>query len=181
MKLYFHTDRAKRLREGDILKNIQYPKNQHIINLIQPMLDVDFANHLTQLYNDGISYHGYNYLVNPITVQGQFSDLAAEIYFEYIRYKEFPSLPSRFQSVFGWADLEEAIIFAKDAHIFEISGDSGHFIADMQLLKLDFDPIQKEQRAIKYWSGQPLSGDLSYKPTWEYIINTPVTVVKHIA
>ena len=180
MRLYLHADRARLLNVGDIIKNIQYPKDQHSICLLSPMLDVDFSDHLIRLYDNGMSYHGYNYLVSAIEDKQTFSGWACEIYFEYIRYKEFPDAPSRFQSVFGWKDLEDAITFAKGSPIYEISNDSRHFIADMNLLKLDFDLEEKQRNARRYWSGKPMSGSLSYKPLWEYIINTPADVVRRV-
>ena len=180
MRLYLHADRAEQLTDGDILKNARYPSGQHSICLLGPVLDPDFANHLIKLFDDGISYHGYNYLVSAIEGKQTFTGWATEVYFECVRYKEFADAPSRFQSVFGWKNLEDAVLFAKGAPIYEISNDSGHFMADMNLLKLDFDPEEKERKARKYWSGKPMSGALDYKPLWEYIINTPATVIRRI-
>ena len=181
MKLYLHADRSEQLTDGDVLEKTQYPCGQHSICLLIPTLDADFSNHLVMLYNDGISYHGYNYLVSVIDGRQTFTGWATEIYFEYIRYKEFPFAPSRFQSVFGWKYLEDAVRFANGAPIYEITNDSGHFMADMNLLKLDFDPEQKELNARKYWSGKPMSGALDYKPLWEYIIDMPVTVIRRVS
>ena len=168
------------LNEGDVLKNERYPVGQHSVCLLVPALDADFASHLTKLYNDGISYHGYNYLVGAVDGRQTFAGWATEIYFEFIRYKEFPDAPSRFQSIFGWKSLKDAISFAGGAPVYEISNNGDHFIADMNLLKLDFEPAQKELNARKYWSGKPMSGALDYKPLWEYIISPPVTVKKLI-
>ena len=180
MKLYIHVDRGKQLKEGDILNAKEYTKDQHALTLIKSMIDPSFMEHIARMYEQGISYHGYRYLVHPIQNKFSFSEWATEVYFEYVRYKEFPELPSRFQSIFGWKSLEQAIVFDRDSPIFEISNETGFFIADMNLLKMSFNQHSNEETARKYWRGERQNDDLNYVPVWEYIINNPVTVRKQI-
>ena len=176
MELYLHSDRSTELKEGDILRNTVYPKSNHVIGLLCPLIDPHFVNNIIGIYEKGISYHGHAYLVSPVG----FNNWAIEIYFEYIRYKEFPHMPSRFQCVFGWEDINDAIEFNGTSPIFQIASESGHHKADMNLLGLDPDPVVKHDKAAKYWKGEPMSNDAHYKPVWEYVINTPVTVLNRI-
>ena len=179
MKLYLHVDRKRLLNKGDVLSNTKYP-NGNTASLLSPILESDFLDHIMNLYNEGISPHGYNYLVEAATGTRSYLDWATELFFEYIRYKEFNSLPSRYQSIFGWSRLEDALSFDKKSPIYEISNNNGCFIADIRLLKMDYDPSKQANNAKKYWKGEPLDSSLTYKPLWEYVINIPVTVEKRI-
>ena len=185
MRLYFHTDRIGMLREGDILGNRRYPKG-NVVDVLGPVIDGEFSNHLQHLFGAGLSYHGYHYLHTMLDEGNKtpFGQWTVEIYFEYMRFKHFADKPSRFTSFFCWGSFEDAQEFAKSSNrqyaIFEVENEGRCFIADMNSLKLDFDYAKQEENALKYWNGKPMSGDLRYKPKWEYIIDTPVKIVRHI-
>ena len=183
MRLYFHTDRAGSLRECDVIENRVYP-NGNAVGVLCPVIGEEFAAHIQQMFSRGISYHGYNYLVSSLTGEKSFSSWAIEIYFEYIRFKHYPDKPSRFESFFCWETFDDAQDFARSENqrysIYEVSNEGPYFITDMNLLKLDFNPVKQEENARKYWLGEPMDGDLSYKAKWEYLVSTSIKVIRRV-
>ena len=196
--IYIHADRSqytkrksgfafeRYIKEGDILDVCKYPALQNSIHLLADMFNPAFVEHIKDMFKSGISYHGYNYLCSVINDNvNAWLEWAIEIYFEYIRFKEFESLPSRFTSVFGkrwdpWGNLQDALNFAPESNIYEITNHTGYFTADMNLLTLDFDRERKIENARRYWQGLPKETNLTYKPAWEYIINTPVKILRRL-
>ena len=180
MRLYLHVSRDKFFNPGDTIINYTYPPG-HTVNMLETMLEKDFVDHINKMYKEGISNHGYQYLVKSIN-GGYFTNWALEIYFEYVRFREFPDLPSRFQSVFAWAELADALAFSNIHPIYEIKKEEKGkvLIADMNLLKTDFNSKRQKEKAMKYWNGEPADSSTDYRPCWEYVINTPFKIIQQV-
>ena len=104
-----------------------------------------------------------------------------EAIFEQVRKADFPHLPSRMTSMFGWQSLDEAVAFANTNHaggfnVFEVEvEDESYFIGDMNLLYIGGQVINTFLLAHKYWSGQR-----SANPKLEVLIPLPVTIGKNV-
>jgi len=103
-----------------------------------------------------------------------------ELLFEYFRRNHFPSLPSRFQSIFAFENTDQAVNFrneygTSDSLIWEVQSDVV-FKADMRLLTLQDSLLTLSYNAHRYWSGMS-SGD---NPVWEYLMVPPVKVTCRI-
>ena len=106
-----------------------------------------------------------------------------ELYFEYIRYQQYPNLPSRLQSFFAFREYKHALEFAKEksskGKIYEIAADKC-FMGDMNLLKNSLDPVKQEQNARKYWESRQYSCDSDYESIWECLINLPAEIGREV-
>lgn len=179
MKLYFHIDRTHLLKPGDVVKKEIY-YNECILSVFKPFLDSGFASHITELCKDGLSLHGARYLIRIARNEINFANFATELYFEFIRWKHYPHLPSRLQSLFAFDKYSAALEFARDnpdSRIFEIDFSGRCFIADMNLLRLDLTPETQEYYARSYWAGKAFKID---NPRWECVIDLPVKVINEI-
>jgi hypothetical protein len=142
LKLYFHINRTHLLNPGDILKKEIY-YNESILSVFTPFVDSRFANHISALCKDGLSLHGARYLIQIARNEIKFADFAAELYFEFIRWKYYAHLPSRLQSLFAFDKYTAALEFARenpDSRIFEIDFSGRCFIADMNFYGLIYPP-----------------------------------------
>ena len=181
MKLYLHVDRSARLQTGDIIKNEPYC-DEILLNAMG-FIDPDFVAHLNRLARAGLSRHGYSYI---IAGGGEIQKYAyfIELQYEYVRFKHFPELPSRFQSFFAFREYKNALRFAKKygsgGKIFEISFDGKCFIGDMNLLKLDRDPAKQKEYAENYWNSRQYRTDSEYEPFWECVIDLPVEIKREM-
>jgi hypothetical protein len=106
------------------------------------------------------------------------SDAEIDLLFEFIRRVEFPTCPSRYQSIFACESLEDAQAF-RDEHragaaIWEVEGKVA-FRADHQLLDLSGTAMDVVERARRYWRGEP-----GGSPEWELLLKPPVTVVRRV-
>jgi hypothetical protein len=182
LRLYYHLDRGRYLKPDDVLRLIPC-QNDIFLSTWGAFISPDLISHLRDMAKQGLSRHGHAYLVNLIIGTFSISSYMVEIFWEYVRWREYPDKPSRFQSVFAWDDLERAIEFAKQAGsgvVFEIENDGRYFVADMNLLRLDFDPDKQMNRARLYWEGRPGETDTLYTPQWEYLVVPPARVVRGI-
>lgn len=141
---FYHVD-----RNGTLLPN-------QTIELIKPYIDQpDIMKTLSELYPDGLSYHGLRYAITSF--KGLHTDTSTEQIFELYRQMHFPHLPSRFQSFFCFNSLQNAIEFSKlngKSTIYKVEVDHKNYhIGDMKLLKGD-TILQCHKNALDYWSSK---------------------------
>ncbi|EAA7255178.1 DUF2441 domain-containing protein [Salmonella enterica subsp. enterica serovar Newport] len=131
-----------------------------------------------------IAEHGLRYLFPRRDLNG--TDLM-ELIVELVRRLQFPTKPSRYQSIFACDKIEDANYFRENHRehdgpqpIYEILvGDNTNIHrGDMRLL--DLNPSTDNAaivftKAIWYWSGIA-----SREPFWEYVIPLPAQIGKII-
>ncbi len=164
--ILYHVDRLNTLQVG------QYVQMSNL-----PMPTQALAKTLEELYPDGISRHGFSYLVDPDKYM--YINTNIEQMFELYRQLYFPDKPSRFQSFFCFVTPDQAIEFYNlnsckhsEAKILKIdTGDSKIHIGDMNLLKGN-TILQSHDNAMRYWSG-----DLTPTSIQEALVALPVKVV----
>lgn len=155
---------------------------------------------LSQMYPDGLSKHGYNYLYNPGPVMNDNSNeskaLLIGLVFELVRLSHFPDKPSRYQSLFACQHLSEVRQFRelladeqkseqiRIAPIYEVITNGPVHRGDMRLLNSDCPVLELYRRAHLYWAGEAApvkEGEKGDKPFWELLIPLPVVVGHRIA
>jgi hypothetical protein len=186
MPYFYSTDRKRSLQVGqqvDLIRDYspQLPSGQSFFP------DSDLKVHLNELFPEGLSFHGFQYLLNsnylpqpPYHEHFYYKSPIIDLVFELVRKTRFPDKPSRFQSMFAWDSLDRAKNFRleynlPDAPIFKIHADTV-FCADMQLLRLGNLGVTASFMADKYWKGEATE-----KPNWEYLLKLPVQVVEQVA
>jgi len=159
-------------RSGNAHKNIIFKlKNNYSDHQIWTVQDVydesDVIARINQLYPDGLSEHGIQYLIKKglvIFEDGTNRPLSithttpmVEAIFELVRQSEYSQLPSRMQSMFAWCELNDARDFNASSggtcSIYEVESEDA-FIADQNFLYLGGSIIGAYEMARKYWSGQ---------------------------
>ncbi len=176
----FTVDRQGTLREGDIIE-----AKRHLD--IQPSMLQELAD---SWFPDGVTSHGERYLLRlaPATL----FDPSVELTCELIRRAEFPQLPSRFRSVFGWETLAEATLFLASfgincdgAQIFEVESKFKPFRADMRCLDIRSSILVTAYGARRYWRQEPndlgwFPGGNTATPLWELLLSPPVRVLRKL-
>ena len=184
MPAFYTVDRSQRLQVGqqlgcdtDFGGRKFYPVSAHYTK-------EDLLALVKQLYPDGISNHGKEYLLdqclvlknpNGTPVSACPAVPIVELVAELVRRLSFPTLPSRFTSIFGWDTKQDAISFrashcAGNGNICRVSGELG-FRGDMNLLLLGGTILGAWLYATRYWSGfRSLSARV------ECLLTTPVNV-----
>ena len=147
--------------------------------------DVEAREKIAELYPNGISHHGRQYLHDQYHYVYDEKNTAfinhhamIEITFELVRQAKFKDKPSRFESTFGCETLEEALKFRAERRnsnckIYKVSTDS-YFKADMSLLSMGTIPGNMIL-AEKYWSGKS-----SLNPFWEILLSAPVKILHEV-
>lgn len=169
MPRYFTVDRRMSLKKSQPIDLIKYDD-------VKPQ---ELQEHVDQLFPQGVTSHGELYLLRGTTMAKGVSPII-ELMFEYVRRSQFPSCPSRFQSLFAFGTLKDAERFKKEygspnSLIWEVEADKA-FKADMKLLTLAGSLLVLSYNAHRYWNGVP-SGD---KPCWEFLLVPPVKVIRQI-
>jgi hypothetical protein len=148
--------------------------------------DHEILGSLKHYFPNGYSKHGFGYLTEPFKYCSDESGhglirhvYAVELVFELIRRLQYPSLPSRYTSFFGFNRIENALAFRTSINhdacpIYKVEG-HGHFKADMNLLLSGQNSIHTLSYANRYWNGEE-----SENPTWEFLLTHPVTVVERV-
>jgi len=168
MRRYYHVDRNRTLKEGQIINLVKY----NDVNLSELQDHVDF------LFPEGVTSHGERYMLKGKPPKGH--SPVIELIFEYVRRAHFSSRPSRFQSVFAFETIAKAVKFKNkyeksDSLIWEVESDVA-FKADMSLLTLQVSLLLESYNAHRYWRGNS-SGN---NPVWEYLLSPPVRVIRRI-
>lgn len=166
MSTYFHLDRSCRAVASTTFNLTTDLTGFKILSVDGFYNKADAIARINNLYPEGISNHGIQYLLmediliyhsatkapQPIT----YTTPMIEAVFEMVRMAEFSYRPSRMQSMFGWLSLEHARDYQRQENrgaIFEISADDA-FIADQKLLLLGASVAGAYELARKYWSGE---------------------------
>jgi hypothetical protein len=143
----------------------------------------DLRAHVAELFPDGLSPHGWQYMVErhdfirPTNSDALFvnHNMVVELVLEYVRRAVFPSRCSRFQSFFAWESLEMARAFRKEGQALYRVESSSTFRADQSWLTLGVQNAIASLSAHRYWSGAP-----SGTPRWEILLASPVRVMERI-
>lgn len=127
-------------------------------------------------YPDGLSPHGWSYMTlrygAPRLTNGENilpNEPIMELIFETVRQAHYELLPSRLQSYFAYATLEEAQAFAPDSMMISVRTNS-YFKADQTWLNVSYQVAVAYYNAHQYWQGQPSS-----TPVWEYLVTPPIS------
>ncbi|MRT38762.1 DUF2441 domain-containing protein [Acinetobacter sp. RIT698] len=188
MEKFFTVDRSGAVSSGESFELISDFSLILKCSLDGMLTIEELVSGINQLYPDGISKHGASYLLNDPILCNQTGDSQLlpvspmiEAIFEQVRRADFPHLPSRMTSMFGWQSLAEAVEFANTNHaggfnLFEVEvEDQSYFIGDMNLLFIGGQVINTYLLAQKYWSGQR-----SANPKLEVLIPLPVTIGNNV-
>ncbi|SAB24574.1 Uncharacterised protein [Enterobacter roggenkampii] len=159
----------------------------------------ELADFLNQMYPEGLSKHGHNYLYNPALFDEDHqrdSALLIGLILELVRRSDFPDKPSRYQSLFACQHISEVKQFREQladereedeirtAPIYEVFTDEAVHCGDMRLLSDDCPVLELYRRAYLYWSGEPApvrEGKEEEKPFWELLIPLPVLIGRQIS
>jgi hypothetical protein len=166
MESFYTVDRNRKLQVGQQLdcdtnyaERKFYPVSPHYSKQ-------DLQTLIQELYPQGISSHGKQYLLDQCLVVKKPNGTPAsvcpvvpimELVVELIRRVSFPTLPSRFTSIFGWDTKEDAISFrtshcGNNGNICRLSAELG-FRGDMTLLCLGGTILGSWLYATRYWRG----------------------------
>ena len=143
----------------------------------------DLRAHVAELFPDGLSLHGWQFMVErhdfirPTNSDALFvnHNMVVELVFEYVRRAVFPSRCSRFQSFFAWESLEMAKAFRKEGQALYRVESSSIFRADQSWLTLGVQNAIASLSAHRYWSGAS-----SGTPRWEILLAPPVRIMERV-
>lgn len=148
---------------------------------------IELGNLVTELFPDGVSDQGNYYFLSNVpyidpTINIDWS-------FEFYRCAKYPTKPSRWQSLYAWQSLNEAIAFRNsnggpDNPIYELDVDlSRCHIADMHLLDNPDSALVHTYRAELYWQGQTMPTHIvpDWSTKWEVLVPLPITLGKQIS
>ena len=175
-----HLDRLGEMKSGSIL-NLQKKAAHTGLLLYADMFSPGFVDHLEKLCSQGLSQHGWSYLIEHLEPrQKTRTDLILnELGLEFIRWKHEINKPSRFQSLFAWDNIEDAIKFVTEEKafptIYEVEAQGRFFRADMNLSRRS-----RVESVLKYWRREPLDNSEKYTPIWECVLELPVKVIRQI-
>lgn len=181
--IVYHIDRSFNLKEGQVIElDKEYFKN--IPHLEEPM---------GRYFPDGVSYHGKSMTSNSAT--NSINNIRLPIiepFFEMVRLKSFPTMPSRYQVLFAvdyLKDIElwKADMLAKNVpfKVFEIEVHKSSMLRlDARWLdygieqtndSLSLEPHTLMANAYQYWAKK------SHKqPKHEVLLSLPVTIGKEV-
>lgn len=179
--LYLHIDRSYGLSSGDVLELQPCPGESELPSYASMFAD-GFMDHIADLCEEGLSYHGRQYLVKFFESEIYTPLLFKEFFLEFVRWECDIDEPSRFQSFFAWGKYEDALNFAKllpknkekDLPIYEVEPLGRVFKGDMNLTRVKAD----KRIALFYWRGDRLENKIDYTPLWEYVLEMPVRIIR---
>lgn len=141
---------------------------------------------LKHYFPTGYSRHGFGYLTEPVKPYSNEMgyglirhEYATELVFELVRRLQYPSLPSRFTSLFASETIEDALEFRTSfiqtvCPIYKVESND-YFKADMKLLTFGQSSAHLLSFANRYWKGEG-----SDNPAWEHLLAHPVTVLERV-
>ncbi len=168
MNKFYHIDRLSQLRKGMLLKLTNYSD-------ITPKA---LQAHVDAMFPDGVTKHGQQYFISPTSI-AKHTNSSIELIFEYVRRAHFPDKPSRFQSVFAFKTINDALAFQQkvdntNSMIWEVEARNS-FTADMHLLSNSCTTLYCSFNANLYWEGKH-----SEMPFWEVLLEPPVKIISAI-
>lgn len=181
MARLYHIDRVKsRLKAGQVLGLI------HDKSSISAT--TDRARQYVEMFPDGVTYHGWNYLINENRPTPSRDTLGIiEILAEQIRQTRYKNRISRFQSIFAFRIIEDAQQFIalypvtvsdgvqlNQGAIWEVEGEVA-FQSDMHRLNLGECWLDALININAYWQGRD-----SNLPLREVLLRPPVKVIRKI-
>ncbi len=178
-RYYYHADRRTSLKPGQV---ISLTCNR--TDLAQ--FNTDRAHFLSALLPDGITQHGWGYLIDDHR-QPPHEDTNGmiEILAEWIRQARYPHRPSRLQSFFAWRSLADARAFMQDSilaqsagtlphsTIWEVEADEPVFESDMNRLSLGNCWLDAMMFLDCYWRQ-----DYTPKPRVEVLLTPPIRIIR---
>jgi hypothetical protein len=143
----------------------------------------DLRAHVAELFPEGLSLHGWQYMVErhdfirPTNSDALFvnHNMVVELVFEYVRRAVLPLRRSRFQSFFAWESLEMARACRKEGQALYRVEPSSIFRADQSWLTIGAQNAIASLCGHRYWSGAP-----SDTPRWEILLAPPVRIMERI-
>lgn len=180
MTIVYHVDRVtNRIAEGQLIDLI-WGKDQ-----IQDK--TNRADLYLELFSEGVSYHGWNYLLNrnrPVPSQDTLGMI--EIITEQVRRVSYPERLSRFQAFFSFSSVTDAKRFIElypvtmsdkskqnQGIIWEVEVNKIDFEGDMHGLSLGESWIDCLVRINTYWQGRNTNS-----PLRELLIRPPVRIIR---
>lgn len=127
---------------------------------------------------DGVTFWGQKVLLNLLDDDFM---LKREYFAEDIRQKQFPSLPSRLQVIFGCRTLDDAHTYrdgfaVPQAGIWKVSSEA-MLERDMHWMRRVSNDGELVRNITKYWNGE----ESSASPRWECLLVPPVQVIERVA
>lgn len=177
MPLYF-VDRAGYCQPGMTLELLRDPPFE-MLDLPGFLAESETRAHLQSLFADGLSIHGWHYLLERLSYPQMGSvnfvnyDPSLELAFEHLRRADHASAPSRFQSYFAWESFADATAFSQGA-IFELEADDQYRV-DQNWLRFGYQVVHTSLCATRYWSQVA-----SPSPKWEILLKPPVRVLRRV-
>lgn len=173
----YHLDRSNYLKENSTL---------NLINNYQ--LENTFIK-----FENAFSRHGIKYLSQNFLNTDDYGSYLWEFALEYIRLLNYPSLPSRFQSIFACRNLEEInywkTLFEEqgfsNVKTFKISSnDEDCFVGDANWFNSKglYENIQTSNfenvswATYLYYSNKYWSGEFTHNPHVEVLVKLPCTI-----
>lgn len=135
----------------------------------------DIANHVSALYPDGMSPHGWHYctvVFGVLTLSGSTvlpNEPTMEFIFEYVRRAAYPDRISRLQAFFGYDNIDQARKQYPEHPLVTFQSEQ-FFRCDQRWLNVSYQVAVAEFNAHRYWSG-----DSTTDPVWEYLVRPPFT------
>jgi len=165
MGFYYTVDSKNFLKSGLMIEIKKYDD-------VRP---IELQEHVDKLFPDGFTNFGERYFLCDAIMHKKIEN-QLELVFEYVRRSNFPTAPSRFQSVFGFDTTESARVFIEKyrkgkGSIWKVEADK-LFKADMNLLHSG-SLLRVSYQAHTYWSGNPENST----PFWEFLLSPPVKVI----
>ena len=169
MGRYFTVDRRRTLEQSQMINLRRYSD-------VRPP---ELQDQVDSLFPGGVTSHGEYYILRGETPAMGVNPII-ELLFEYVRRSHFPFRPSRFQSIFAFENIDQAVSFRNeygttDSLIWEVESDAA-FKPDMRLLTLQSSLLTLSYNAHRYWRGESSGND----PLWEYLMVPPVRVIRRI-
>lgn len=179
MAKYFTVHSPGKHHEGAVLNLKPVASN------LPATTEAEFREAAEFLFPRGVSDQGLQYFLRPWSMEAPdpalmqtARDAFSEFLLEMIRRDFAPDAPSRFESWFGFSDLDDARWFKatfrqNQGEIFEVEHDRG-FRGDFGLVaSLAGTPLRAATYGHRYWSGEP---HWHQPPRWEILLPAPVAI-----
>lgn len=140
--------------------------------------------HINERYPNGFSKHGIQYFRDPSSDQSDGFRRSGfiELLLEATRKAHYPDKPSRYQSMFAWGTLDEALQFRAqkpEDPIYKITAMGQVHRGDMTLLNISDSFACIDHRMHLYWQSETLH-HVGYETVWELVLELPVKIGEKI-